>query len=110
MGESRASTEASNYEGQHNPKKTLKLARTTEPTPLPVLCLCLCLQEQPVLHQAEVAHSENECIVCLAASKDAVLIPCGHICMCFECSKQVQASSNACPICRAQIDHAFQVL
>mmetsp|Transcript_1508 Transcript_1508/g.4371 ORF Transcript_1508/g.4371 Transcript_1508/m.4371 type:complete len:628 (-) Transcript_1508:199-2082(-) len=63
-----------------------------------------------VLDQTDLAHSENECIVCLAASKDAVLIPCGHICMCFDCSKQVQANSNACPICRATIDHAFQVL
>mmetsp|Transcript_22077 Transcript_22077/g.55586 ORF Transcript_22077/g.55586 Transcript_22077/m.55586 type:complete len:432 (+) Transcript_22077:115-1410(+) len=53
---------------------------------------------------------DDECIVCLAAVKDAVLIPCGHICMCFECSKQVQSTSNLCPICRADIDHAFQVL
>eukprot|EP00193_Tetraselmis_chui_P003771 CAMPEP_0177757304 /NCGR_PEP_ID=MMETSP0491_2-20121128/3570_1 /TAXON_ID=63592 /ORGANISM="Tetraselmis chuii, Strain PLY429" /LENGTH=628 /DNA_ID=CAMNT_0019272943 /DNA_START=241 /DNA_END=2127 /DNA_ORIENTATION=+ len=55
-------------------------------------------------------HHDNECIVCLADTKDAVLIPCGHICMCFACSQQVQASSNMCPICRAVIDHAFQVL
>jgi len=66
--------------------------------------------KEPQPNHVDTSLCENECIVCLAASKDAVLIPCGHICMCFDCSKQVQASSNSCPICRAEIDHAFQVL
>ncbi|XP_063162435.1 mitochondrial ubiquitin ligase activator of nfkb 1-A-like [Candoia aspera] len=44
----------------------------------------------------------NACVVCLTSPRECVLLPCGHICLCFHC---FQALPNpSCPICRGLID------
>ena len=44
---------------------------------------------------------KDDCIVCYSKKKEVVLIPCGHICLCFECSKEIQSKKPTCPYCRA---------
>lgn len=44
--------------------------------------------------------SDDSCVICFENPKDHVLVKCGHICMCGQCSRTV----NSCPICRAQYD------
>ncbi|XP_013910722.1 PREDICTED: mitochondrial ubiquitin ligase activator of nfkb 1-A-like [Thamnophis sirtalis] len=46
----------------------------------------------------------NACVVCLSNPRECVLLPCGHICLCFHCFQALPNSS--CPICRADIDRA----
>jgi hypothetical protein len=36
-----------------------------------------------------------DCVVCFAAERDIVLIPCGHICLCSKCSEAL----TTCPMC-----------
>ena len=65
--------------------------------------------------------SNPECTICLDRERDTVLIPCGHICLCYTCAKQVhQYGDRQCkscvgrerlrifsllgPICRRSID------
>ncbi|KAK9401378.1 mitochondrial ubiquitin ligase activator of nfkb 1-A-like [Crotalus adamanteus] len=44
----------------------------------------------------------NACVVCLTNPRQCVVLPCGHICLCFQC---FQALPNpSCPICRGLID------
>lgn len=46
---------------------------------------------------------EDECKVCFEASVNAVLVPCGHLAMCYKCAELIAKSSNKCPICRTDV-------
>ena len=48
---------------------------------------------------------EHGCIICLTNSRNVVLLNCGHICVCHDCSKQL----TSCPICRSQIEKVVPV-
>lgn len=43
---------------------------------------------------------EPTCIVC-ENPREVILLPCGHICLCYDCS---QAIERKCPMCRATIE------
>ena len=45
----------------------------------------------------------GECKICFDAPINTVLVPCGHLCVCLECSKRLVGSSRVCPICRTKI-------
>ncbi|KAJ1531516.1 hypothetical protein ONE63_000191 [Megalurothrips usitatus] len=46
--------------------------------------------------------SENElCSVCRENPKEVVLLPCGHVCICEDCSEDI---TDKCPVCRADIE------
>jgi len=46
----------------------------------------------------------QDCTVCLDRMRDTVLIPCGHICLCYSCAKElVEHGPKQCPICRSSI-------
>eukprot|EP01006_Ploeotia_vitrea_P012884 TRINITY_DN33957_c0_g1_i1.p1 TRINITY_DN33957_c0_g1~~TRINITY_DN33957_c0_g1_i1.p1 ORF type:complete len:277 (-),score=2.94 TRINITY_DN33957_c0_g1_i1:201-995(-) len=49
----------------------------------------------------------DECCICMTAPKEAVLVPCGHICACVECANQLQRTSR-CPICRQSITQVIK--
>ena len=40
------------------------------------------------------------CVICLERPRDIVILNCGHVCACRECSEQLEN----CPICRRNID------
>jgi len=42
---------------------------------------------------------ESMCQICMENPKNVVFTPCGHLCVCIECSKTI----NKCPMCRADI-------
>lgn len=39
------------------------------------------------------------CIVCLAAERNSLLLPCRHLVLCSACAAKV----SACPLCRAPV-------
>ncbi|CAG9585802.1 unnamed protein product [Danaus chrysippus] len=41
------------------------------------------------------------CVVCTENPKEIILLPCGHVCLCEECSERI---NDSCPVCRARID------
>lgn len=43
------------------------------------------------------------CIICQENPNEIVIAPCGHHCLCEQCAKKLQISSNKCPLCRTQI-------
>ena len=49
------------------------------------------------------------CVICLAADKTHVFVPCGHICCCGRCSDIImQRSSKICPVCRQACQMSIQ--
>ncbi|KAH8378406.1 hypothetical protein KR093_011179 [Drosophila rubida] len=42
------------------------------------------------------------CVVCIERSRNIVLLPCRHLCLCKECSQQLHyyEGGNRCPVCR----------
>ncbi|EZA62430.1 hypothetical protein DMN91_003756 [Ooceraea biroi] len=40
------------------------------------------------------------CVVCKTNAREIILLPCGHVCICEDCSASI---NNNCPICRTQI-------
>lgn len=54
-------------------------------------------------------HSENSCVICFEVEINSVIIPCGHLALCFDCASKVSKSSSPlCPICRKQITQIVQ--
>jgi hypothetical protein len=51
------------------------------------------------------AEDDNTCVVCLAAPKDSLLLPCNHMTMCAECTEEVLSSSSQpqCPVCGSRV-------
>jgi hypothetical protein len=47
-----------------------------------------------------------QCVVCLDASANCVLHPCGHLCMREACSKKIEPK---CPVCRKDIQVCTRV-
>lgn len=39
------------------------------------------------------------CVVCMAAPRDTVLVPCKHVCLCHACAQQL----HECPVCKTPI-------
>jgi len=49
----------------------------------------------------------NPCVICMSEPSTCACVPCRHLCMCHECSKELTIQANApdkCPMCRAIID------
>ncbi|KAM0734939.1 Mitochondrial E3 ubiquitin protein ligase 1 [Formica fusca] len=40
------------------------------------------------------------CVVCNTNAREIILLPCGHVCICEDCSASI---NNNCPICRTEI-------
>jgi len=55
----------------------------------------------------------TECVLCMDAAVDTVLLPCGHICMCNKCAESLRRgfAPNAvnCPLCRVRVDRAQRI-
>ena len=43
------------------------------------------------------ADTQPECVICLEAPRNAVLLPCRHLCVCDDCLREI----DSCPICRS---------
>ncbi|XP_037933704.1 mitochondrial E3 ubiquitin protein ligase 1 [Teleopsis dalmanni] len=47
----------------------------------------------------EVA-TDQLCVVCSMNPKEIIILPCGHVCICEDCSEKIR---ETCPVCRSQI-------
>ena len=48
--------------------------------------------------------AEDQCVLCMDAPKDHIIVPCGHQCVCEACAETLKKARNPlCPFCRAPI-------
>jgi hypothetical protein len=59
---------------------------------------------------AEQADQEDAvCVVCMDLPNTHAFVPCGHRCVCAECSEPILQSSARCPVCRAHVTQAIKI-
>lgn len=46
---------------------------------------------------------QKMCTACYVQCVNALIIPCGHACMCMSCAKRVKEGTGKCPMCRGPI-------
>jgi tetratricopeptide (TPR) repeat protein len=51
----------------------------------------------------------SECCVCMTEEKNWIFIPCGHVCVCNACAKDIMGSTRECPLCCAKASGILQV-
>ena len=54
---------------------------------------------------AERLSEETEGVICFAAARDCVLVPCGHAYTCMQCG----GALASCPMCRAAVERAIRL-
>lgn len=62
-------------------------------------------------HVYGMAYKEDdkECAICLSNSKDTIIEPCRHMCLCFECANEFKNRSQKCPVCRGPIEKFIKI-
>lgn len=66
------------------------------------------LEQQTSTKSTEHGVPNTECVVCLSEPVQTVLIPCGHLCMCQDCSLAMEKRCSEqhpmkCPLCRVTV-------
>jgi hypothetical protein len=60
----------------------------------------------------DAAANNHECVICLERPKNALLVPCGHLCLCMPCAQSLttpkHSAANTCPLCRAVVTNVYQ--
>lgn len=62
--------------------------------------------------KTDKSEGANSCSVCMENPVNAVLYTCGHMCMCFSCSRKLQrrrGDNRRCPMCRAVIRDVIKI-
>ena len=52
---------------------------------------------------------ETQCVVCMDAPKDRIVLPCMHLCACGPCVQRLLGLDASCPVCRGPVERMAQV-
>ena len=52
---------------------------------------------------------ERLCVICLVNPRDTTVLPCRHMCMCYECAQELRKQSSKCPICRNHVESLLHI-
>jgi len=63
--------------------------------------------EQPVSERQK--SDSDTCKICFDNVVNCVILPCGHLAICMDCSNGLRRHSRQCPVCRGPILQAKQV-
>ena len=45
----------------------------------------------------------NSCVICLDEPRSTTILPCLHMCLCYECAAELRKTSANCPLCREPV-------
>lgn len=51
----------------------------------------------------------SECVICMCDTRDTLILPCRHLCLCNSCADSLRYQANNCPICRAPFRALLQI-
>lgn len=52
---------------------------------------------------------ESSCVICLHSKREYAFVPCGHLCVCWDCSISVANLDGRCPLCRVNATHVMRI-
>ncbi|XP_021960253.1 E3 ubiquitin-protein ligase MGRN1 isoform X2 [Folsomia candida] len=55
------------------------------------------------------AETSAECVICMSDSRDTLILPCRHLCLCHACADSLRYQASNCPICRAPFRALLQI-
>jgi hypothetical protein len=58
---------------------------------------------------AHAGAEETQCVVCMDAPKDRIILPCFHMCVCGPCAQRLLELDAPCPVCRGPVERMAQV-
>ncbi|CAK4084279.1 unnamed protein product [Aphanomyces euteiches] len=64
-------------------------------------------QREALDRQVEVQQEQKLCVICMAAEKTILCLPCRHVCMCETCANHSEVLR--CPICRLDIEEKMVI-
>eukprot|EP00835_Amoeboradix_gromovi_P000572 NODE_20_length_39102_cov_0.325513.p9 type:complete len:312 gc:universal NODE_20_length_39102_cov_0.325513:8731-9666(+) len=50
-----------------------------------------------------VEGENDDCVICMAAPNNSIVLPCKHLCTCTDCGSLLATQKQKCPICRETI-------
>ena len=53
--------------------------------------------------------SDSTCVICLTDTRNVLLLPCRHLCLCGPCAENLKFQSANCPICRIPFRALLQI-
>lgn len=80
--------------------------------------LCYLLQEiygienksiNRTLNEDDTEDNGSECVICMCDTRDTLILPCRHLCLCNSCADSLRYQANNCPICRAPFRALLQI-
>lgn len=57
----------------------------------------------------ESEDNSSECVICMSDTRDTLILPCRHLCLCNSCADSLRYQANNCPICRAPFRALLQI-
>ncbi|KAI8033563.1 E3 ubiquitin-protein ligase MGRN1 [Drosophila gunungcola] len=57
----------------------------------------------------EIDDHGSECVICMSETRDTLILPCRHLCLCNSCADSLRYQANNCPICRAPFRALLQI-
>lgn len=51
----------------------------------------------------------SECVICMSDTRDTLILPCRHLCLCNSCADSLRYQANNCPICRSPFRALLQI-
>ena len=56
-------------------------------------------------NEIQQIEEEKRCKVCRTRNAQVVILPCGHLCCCLQCSTEIQF----CPVCKVKVNEKIRV-
>lgn len=53
--------------------------------------------------------NSGECVICMSDTRDTLILPCRHLCLCNSCADSLRYQASNCPICRAPFRALLQI-
>ncbi len=60
--------------------------------------------------EGDDSKAAKQCVICMSASCDAMLLPCRHYIVCGRCASEIVSRTGKCPICRTSKTNKIEMV
>jgi len=74
-----------------------------------VLRNCISAPSIFINKKSNISENKSKCVICMTNDCSHVISPCGHKCLCYECTKNHTNKILKCPMCRTDVTNIMNV-